>query len=97
MNTEQQAKVIKPLGPDKLYEIIKNSPCVDLAEFLKSSVATWDYMIGPFETITLEDLADKINDSHDISNVRTLIDYSLFKHLGTMVLRKNGDKISLIY
>lgn len=97
MNTEQQAKVIKPLGPVELFNIINNSPCKDLAEFLKSSVSNWCYMVGPFETITLEDLADKINDSHDISNVRTFIDYSLFKHLGTMVLRKNGDEISLIY
>ena len=85
------------LGPEQLSRIITQSPCMDLAEFLTSSASCWSYMVGPCARITLQDLADKISQSHDLTNVRTLIDYSLFKHLGSVVLQKKGDSFTLIY
>ena len=85
------------LGPEQLCKIINSSPCVDLTEFLTSSVSCWSYMVGPCARITLDALADKIGQSHDLTNARTYIDYSLFKQLGSVVLQKKGDNFTLVH
>ena len=85
------------LNSEQLEHIIALSPCVDLTEFLTTSVSCWSYMAGPCERTTLDALADKIGQSHDLTNARTYIDYSLFKQLGSVVLQKKGDNFTLIY